>query len=47
MYRCKRCNYIYDNNEKDKPFGELDENEFKCPKCKSSKKFFVKKQASF
>ncbi|MFX0022638.1 MAG: hypothetical protein ACFE9S_09940 [Candidatus Hermodarchaeota archaeon] len=45
IYRCKKCNYIYDNNEKDKPFEELDEEEFKCPKCRSSKKFFVRKQA--
>lgn len=44
MYRSKRCNYIYDNNEKDKPFEELEEGEYKCPKCRSSIKFFVKKE---
>ena len=33
------------DDEKNIAFEELDEREFKCPKCRSSKKFFVKKQS--
>lgn len=44
IYRCKRCNYIYINEENNIPFEELDEDEFRCPKCRTSKKFFVKKE---
>jgi len=43
IYRCKRCNYIYIDDEKPVPFESLGE-DYRCPKCHSSKKMFVKKQ---
>ena len=42
IYRCKRCNYIYVDKEQEIPFNEIG-NEWKCPKCRSSKNFFVEK----
>ena len=43
MYRCKRCNYIYDDEEQKIPFKEIGD-EWRCPKCRSSKNFFVLKE---
>jgi rubredoxin len=43
VYRCKRCNYIYDDGEQKKPFKDVG-NEWKCPKCRSSKIVFVEKE---
>ena len=42
IYRCKRCNYVYINGEKEIPFEKLESN-FRCPKCRASKNFFIKK----
>jgi len=41
-YRCKRCNYLYIDEEKEIPFEELD-NDYRCLKCGSPKALFVKK----
>ena len=41
-YRCKRCNYIYRDEEKEIPFEELN-NDYRCIKCSSPKTLFVKK----
>lgn len=43
IYRCKRCNYIYIDEEQKIPF-EKTSDEWKCPKCRSSKKIFVEKE---
>jgi len=43
IFRCKRCNYLYIDEEQDKPFSEVGD-EWKCPKCRSSKKLFTKKE---
>jgi len=43
IFRCKRCNYLYIDEEQEKPFSEVG-NEWKCPKCRSSKFFFTKKE---
>ena len=42
IYRCKRCNYLYIDEENDIPFDHL-KSEYKCPKCRASRHFFVKK----
>ncbi|MFW9773371.1 MAG: rubredoxin [Promethearchaeota archaeon] len=42
IYRCKRCNYLYIEGEKNPKFNELND-DFKCPKCRASKHFFTKK----
>ncbi|MFX0188915.1 MAG: rubredoxin [Candidatus Hodarchaeota archaeon] len=44
-YRCKKCNYLYIDDEKQVHFEKLDD-EYRCPKCRSSKKMFVKKSNS-
>ncbi len=33
-----RCNFLYIDDEKDIPFENLNEEIFRCPKCRSSKK---------
>lgn len=43
IHRCKRCNYLYIDDEQELPFEKIGE-DWKCPKCRSSKKFFVKKE---
>jgi rubredoxin len=43
IHRCKRCNYLYIDEEQEIPFEKLGE-EYKCPKCRSSPKVFVKKE---
>jgi rubredoxin len=43
IYRCKICNYIYDQDEKALEFKDLSEN-YCCPKCSASKESFVKKE---
>lgn len=43
IHRCKKCNYLYDDEEQKIPFREI-EDEWRCPKCRSSKKFFVLKE---
>lgn len=43
LYRCKICNYIYEEKEGKEKFDEL-EQDFKCPKCRASKNHFVKKE---
>jgi len=45
IYRCKRCNYLYIDGEQKTPFENVG-NQWKCPKCRSSKKFFVEKEIS-
>jgi rubredoxin len=42
IYRCKRCNYVYVDEEQEIPFEKVTK-EWKCPKCRSSKNFFVEK----
>ena len=42
-YRCKRCNYVYVDEEQKLPFKDVEE-EWKCPKCRSSKRVFVEKE---
>ena len=44
IYRCKRCNYLYIDEEHKVPFEAVDE-DYKCPRCRASKRFFVKKNA--
>ncbi|MFX1360233.1 MAG: rubredoxin [Promethearchaeota archaeon] len=44
IYRCKRCNYLYINGEQDIHFEKLEDN-FKCPKCRASKNFFIEKNS--
>ncbi len=41
-YRCKRCNYLYIDEEKEKSFEDL-KKDYKCPKCRAPKVFFIKK----
>ena len=43
IHRCKRCNYLYIDGEEKIPFENVG-NQWKCPKCRSSKKFFVEKE---
>jgi rubredoxin len=43
IYRCKRCNYLYIDDEQTQPFNKLKE-DYRCPKCRASKHFFVKKE---
>ncbi|NHJ19901.1 MAG: rubredoxin [Candidatus Lokiarchaeota archaeon] len=42
IHRCKRCNYLYIDEEHEVPFEQLGD-DYKCPKCRSSLHFFVKK----
>ncbi|MFX1312924.1 MAG: rubredoxin [Promethearchaeota archaeon] len=42
IHRCKRCNYLYIDEEQEIQFEKLQES-WTCPKCRASKKFFVKK----
>jgi rubredoxin len=42
-YRCKRCNYMYIDKEKDISFETLN-GEYRCPKCRAPKSFFLKKE---
>ena len=41
-YRCKRCNYLYIDDEQNQCFEDVDEKEWRCPRCKCSKNMFVK-----
>ncbi|MBD3211994.1 MAG: rubredoxin [Candidatus Lokiarchaeota archaeon] len=43
IYRCKICNYIYEEEEKGVNFEELDDN-YHCPKCRASKNRFERKE---
>ena len=42
IYRCKRCNYIYADEEQEVAFKDISE-DYRCPKCRSSKRVFIKK----
>ena len=42
IHRCKRCNYLYIDEEQKVPFEEVSE-DYKCPRCRASKRFFEKK----
>ncbi|MFX1238916.1 MAG: rubredoxin [Promethearchaeota archaeon] len=42
MYRCKRCNYLYIDDQNDMPFDKVETEAYKCPRCKCSKKMFEK-----
>ncbi|MBY9017331.1 MAG: hypothetical protein KGD66_00725 [Candidatus Lokiarchaeota archaeon] len=42
-YRCKRFNYLYIEDEQGNIFENVG-NDYKCPKCRASKSFFVKKE---
>lgn len=42
IYRCKKCNYLYIEEEQKVPFEAVGE-DYKCPRCRASKRFFVKK----
>ena len=42
IHRCKRCNYLYVDEEQKIPFEDVGD-EWRCPKCRSSKKIFVEK----
>ena len=46
IHRCKRCNYIYIDDENEIPFFKL-KDEFKCPKCRASRHFFTKKSIEY
>ena len=41
-YRCKRCNYIYVDEEQGAAFEEISD-DYRCPKCRYSKNIFIKK----
>jgi len=41
-YRCKRCNYLFIEEEQKISFERVDD-DYKCPRCRTSKKFFVEK----
>ena len=43
IHRCKRCNYIYVDEEHKIPFENVGA-EWRCPKCRSSKRVFVEKE---
>ena len=43
IYRCKRCNYVYDDEEQKIPLNEIGD-EWRCPKCRASKFFFIPKE---
>lgn len=43
IHRCKRCNYLYIDEEQKIPFEKISD-EWRCPKCRSSKKIFVEKE---
>lgn len=43
IYRCKICNYIYEQDEKESKFKDLPE-DYCCPKCSASKDSFLKKE---
>ncbi|MFX1257635.1 MAG: rubredoxin [Promethearchaeota archaeon] len=40
-YRCRRCNYVYVENEQKICFEDLEE-DFRCPRCRCSKNTFIK-----
>ena len=42
IYRCKICNYVYDEQEKGINFKELGK-DYRCPKCRAGKFRFEKK----
>lgn len=41
-YRCKKCNFLYIDEMNEKPFEQVDDSEFKCPRCRCSKGMFEK-----
>lgn len=43
IHRCKRCNYLYIDEEQPVCFDDLDD-DFKCPRCRCGKYMFVKKE---
>ncbi|MFX0034619.1 MAG: rubredoxin [Candidatus Hermodarchaeota archaeon] len=43
IYRCRRCNYLYIDEEREVPFEQVSD-DYSCPKCRSSKNFFLKKE---
>ena len=43
IHRCKRCNYLYIDEEQGVCFGETGDG-YRCPKCRASKHFFEKKE---
>ena len=45
IYRCKRCNYLYIDEEQGKTFQDI-EKDYKCAKCRASKNFLVKKETT-
>lgn len=42
IYRCKICNYIYEEKEKGVTFEDL-KNDYRCPECQSGKNQFEEK----
>ncbi|MFX1276291.1 MAG: rubredoxin [Promethearchaeota archaeon] len=42
IYRCKRCNYLYIDEQNECCFEDIIEEKFKCPRCKCSKRLFEK-----
>lgn len=40
-YRCKVCNYIYDEEKEGKKWSELNP-DWKCPVCNAGKDQFIK-----
>lgn len=44
-YRCKVCNYLYDESKEEKGFGKLSTT-WKCPVCNASKDVFIKIEKS-
>lgn len=45
IYRCKICNYVYDQEKKEHKFEELPE-DYCCPKCQASKTSFIKREVN-
>ncbi len=43
IYRCRKCNFLYIDDEQKVCFEELDD-DYSCPRCSCSKKMFTKKE---
>jgi len=43
IHRCKRCNYLYIDEDEPICFEDLDK-DFRCPRCRCGKSMFVKKE---
>jgi len=41
-FRCKKCKFLYIDEQQEKPLEEQDDARFKCPRCRASKRMFEK-----